>query len=90
MWQQVHTCLLHSHTWARVLSAQLLGLYLSHMSAEKIVNNCKKTSKSVWINNVGTVKALVLDSVEQLSLVKDADTELGTQIVKNIVAHLIS
>ena len=86
MWQQVHTCLLHSHTWARVLSAQLLGLYLSHMSAEKIVNNCLKTSKSVWINNVGTVKALVLDSIEQLSLVKDADTELGTQIVKNIVA----
>ena len=86
VWACVHTCLLHSHSWARLLSAQLLGLHLSSVPPEKIVTQCQKNTKGSWIQNVGTVKSLVLDSIEQLSLVTDDDSELGTQIVKNLVA----
>jgi len=86
VWQLVHTCLLHSHTWARVLSAQLLGLYLSSVSADNIAKDVVKKTKSVWIKDVGTVKSLVLDSIEQLSLVTENDNDLGTQIIKNLVA----
>ena len=86
VWQRVHTCLLHSHTWARVLSAQLLGLYLSNVTPESISNHVVKKTKNVWIKDVGTVKSLVLDSIEQLSLVSESDNDLGTQIIKNLVA----
>ena len=86
VWRSVHSCLLHSHSWVRLLSAQLVGLYLSDLGPADLSAQIKKNKESEWISSVATVKSLVLDSVEQLGLVTDADTELGTQIVKNLVA----
>ena len=85
-WRGVHTCLLHSHAWARLLAAQLLGLHLGGLSPEKIAEHCVKKTPGAWIQDAGTLRSLVLDSIEQLGLVTDADNDIGTQIVKNIVA----
>ena len=52
VWSCVHTCLLHSHSWARLLSAQLLGLHLSNVTPEKILSQCQKNTKGSWIKNV--------------------------------------
>jgi len=85
-WQAVHNCLLHSHSWVRLISAQLVGLYLAGTQPEQLKKNVAVEDDSCWLGNVGTFRSLVLDCLEQLSLNLDEESELGTQVVKNLVA----
>merc|ERR1712013_823198 len=82
----VHNCLLHSHSWVRLISAQLVGLYLAGIEPEQMKKNMAVEDDSCWLGNVGTFRSLVLDCLEQLSLNLDQESELGTQVVKNLVA----
>ena len=54
-------CLLHSHGWVRLLSAQLVGLHLSQVSPESLAGQMGAVTDH-WISEVATVRALVLDS----------------------------
>jgi len=85
-WEAVHNCLLHSHSWVRLLSAQLVGQYLASTTPEKVKETICHGREDCWLNNLDSFKSLVLDCLEQLSLNLDQDTELGTQAVKNLVA----
>ena len=89
VWRAVHGCLLHSHSWVRLLSAQLVGLHLSQVSPESLAGQVMRPGEGAvdqWICQVATVRALVLDSLEQLGLLTGDDSDLGTQIVKNLLA----
>ena len=55
VWTRVHTCLLHSHSWARLLAAQLLGLHLSDVTPERIHNQCRNNTKA-WVNSVPEIQ----------------------------------
>ena len=88
VWRAVHGCLLHSHSWVRLLSAQLVGLSLSQVSPESLAGQILRPAGAgdQWLGQVATVRALVLDSLEQLGLTTEDDSDLGTQIVKNLLA----
>eukprot|EP00092_Neocalanus_flemingeri_P037576 GFUD01040911.1.p1 GENE.GFUD01040911.1~~GFUD01040911.1.p1 ORF type:complete len:2557 (+),score=666.17 GFUD01040911.1:40-7710(+) len=85
-WKAVHNCLLHSHSWVRLLSAQLVGLYLANTTPDQMKENMTVGLEDCWLGSVNTFKSLVLDSMEQLSLNLDQESDLGTQVVKNLVA----
>jgi len=85
-WKAVHNCLLHSHSWVRLLSAQLVGLYLANTTPDQMKENMTVGVEDCWLGSVDTFKSLVLDCMEQLSLNLDQEAELGTQVVKNLVA----
>lgn len=84
IWREVHQCLLHSHSWIRLLSSQLLGLLLSAIPAAKMVDKIA-SSEELWLSS-STVRSLLLDLIEQLQQPEDSITDLGTQVVKNLVA----
>jgi len=85
-WLAVHNSLLHSHSWVRLISAQLVGLYLAGTEPEQIKKNIVVETEDCWLGTIETLKSLVLDCLEQLSLNLDRESELGTQVVKNLVA----
>jgi len=85
-WKAVHSSLLHSHSWVRLLAAQLIGLFLANTDAEDIKKNITSELGDSWLNCFDTFKSLILDCMEQLSLNLEPDSELGTQVVKNLVA----
>ena len=84
LWRSVHTLLLHSHAWVRLLACQLVGLYLALVPATQML--AIVTKGGCWPQGPDTVRGLVLDLLEQLSLSQEADSELGTQVTKNLVA----
>jgi len=86
IWKVVHSCLLHSHEWIRLISTKLIGLYLSNCSPERICEAISENSTAYWFSDTEIFKSLVLDSMEQLSLNTERDSEIGTQIVKNLIA----
>jgi len=73
----IETSILHSHSWVRLLAAQLVGLYLTQ--AEDCPELC-------WLQQKSKLKAITLDTLEQLNMLDSGTSELGTQIVKNLVA----
>jgi len=73
----IERSILHSHSWIRLLAAQLLGLYLTQ------AENC---SDFCWLQKKSTLKAVTLDTVEQLNMLDSGTSDLGTQIVKNLIA----
>ena len=77
MCEGVQRCLLHPHSWVRLLAAQLLGLYLTRRTEHPDL---------AWIQDAAALKSCVLDSFEQLSLAETVDGELSLQVVKNLVA----
>jgi len=85
LWKGVHSSLLHSHSWIRTMSSQLIGIYLCQISSETIVDNVLNGS-STWLADIESIKTLILDLIEQISLLEEADSEFGTQILKNLVA----
>jgi len=84
-WQAVHATLLHSHTWARLRACQLVGVYLAQVPPEKILVGVKAGEKH-WLASVEVVKGLILDLLEQLGLNLEDGSELGEQVIKNLVA----
>jgi len=85
-WSAVHNSLLHSHSWVRLLSAKLVGLYLASTSPQQMKDYMTASVDSGWLADIQTFKSLVLDCMEQLTLNLDQEAELGTQVVKNLVA----
>ena len=69
--------MLHPHAWVRLLTSQLLGLFLS-----RLVDNPELT----WLNDVDTLKSIILDCFEQLNLSDSATEDMSLQVVKNLVA----
>jgi len=86
VWQSVHTALLHSHAWVRLLSSQLVGMFLGQVNQDKIFLNISTGEGGGWLADIETLRTLILDSLEQLSLNKEPESELGTQVIKNLVA----
>jgi len=84
-WRAVHATLLHSHTWARLRACQLVGVYLAQVPPEKILVGVKVGEKH-WLASVEVVKGLILDLLEQLGLNLEDGSELGEQVIKNLVA----
>merc|ERR1719331_2945635 len=84
-WRAVHATLLHSHTWARLRACQLVGVYLAQVPPEKILEGVKMGEK-LWLASVEVVKGLILDLLEQLGLNLEDGSELGEQVIKNLVA----
>jgi len=85
-WKAVHNSLLHSHSWVRLISAQLVGLYLAGSNPEQMKTNMTIEAESCWLGTLETYRSLVLDCLEQLGLNLDQESDLGTQVVKNLVA----
>merc|ERR1712032_1487868 len=84
-WRAVHTTLLHSHAWARLRACQLVGVYLAQVPPEKILERVK-VGEDHWLSSVEVVKGLILDLLEQLGLNLEEDSDLGEQVIKNLVA----
>ena len=84
-WRAVHATLLHSHAWARLRASQLVGVYLAQVPPEKILEKVKSGDEH-WIASVEVVKSLILDLLEQLGLNLEDGSELGEQVIKNLVA----
>jgi len=76
----VKVCLLHGHTWIRLLSAQILGQYLAALAAEP------ESGLDTWIHAEDTLRSLLLDSFEQLKLVEIVSAPMSVQLMKNLVA----
>ena len=84
LWSQVHSLLLHSHAWVRLLSSQLVGMFLAQVPAPQLLQGLQEGHG--WLQGAATVRSLVLDLLEQLGLNMETEAELGTQVVKNLVA----
>jgi len=84
-WRSVHATLLHSHAWARLRACQLVGVYLAQVPPEKFLARVKE-GEDHWLASVDVVKGLILDLLEQLGLNLEEGSELGEQVIKNLVA----